>query len=348
MIFLNKKLGMILSFFVSLVIFTGCGNSNEKVLNVYNFGDYIDETLLDEFEAEYGVKINYDTYATNEDMYYKIKQGGANYDLIFPSDYMVERMAKEELLEKIDIKKLKNIGNIGSNFLGLSFDPENEYSVPYLWGTLGIIYNTKTVKEPIDSWSVLWDSAYKKEILMYDSLRDTMAVALKKLGYSMNTTDLNELEEAKNLLIEQKPLVRAYVGDNVKDMMIGEEAALAVVYSGEAMFMMEHNPNLRYITPKEGTNLWFDTMAIPKGAENKEEAILFIDFLLRAESGKKIVDYIGYSTPNDKTYELLDSEIKEVPGAYPEESVIKKSEVFIDLGESLKDYNRIWTEIKVH
>lgn len=345
---MNKRIKIVLLTVLSIFMLAGCGNSDQKVLNIYNFGDYMDDDLLSQFEEEYGIKISYDTYATNEDMYYKLKQGGAEYDLIFPSDYMIERMVKEDMLEKIDKNELKNIANIGENFLGLSFDPSNEYSVPYLWGTLGIIYNTKTVKEPVNSWSILWDETYKKEILMYDSLRDTMAVALKKLGYSMNTKDIKELEEARDLLIDQKPLVRAYVGDNIKDMMIGEEAALGVVYSGEAMFMMENNPNLKYITPEEGTNLWFDTMAIPKNAENKEEAMLFIDFMLRAESGKKIVDYIGYSTPNDKTYELLDDEVKNKPGAYPDDSVIKKSEVFIDLGDTLKEYNRIWTEIKVH
>lgn len=330
------------------LVMVGCSKKDEKTLNVYNFGDYIEQSLIDDFEKEYGIKVVYDTYATNEDMYYKLKQGGMNYDLVFPSDYMIERMIKEDMLEKIDYSELKNIQNIGDRFLGLSYDPENEYSVPYLWGTLGIIYNKNTVKEPIDSWNVLWDEDYKKEILMYDSLRDSLGLTLKKLGYSMSTKNLDELEEAKNELIKQKPLIRAYVGDNVKDMMIENEAKIAVVYSGEGLFMMEQNPELIYAIPKEGTNLWFDTMAIPKNAEHKNEAQLFIDFILRAESGKAIVDYIGYSTPNNATFDLLDEDIKSMPGAYPSDEIIKKSEVFMDLGDFLKEYNRVWTEIKIN
>lgn len=330
------------------LVMVGCSKKDEKTLNVYNFGDYIEQSLIDDFEKEYGIKVVYDTYATNEDMYYKLKQGGMNYDLVFPSDYMIERMIKEDMLEKIDYSELKNIQNIGDRFLGLSYDPENEYSVPYLWGTLGIIYNKNTVKEPIDSWNVLWDEDYKKEILMYDSLRDSLGLTLKKLGYSMSTKNLDELEEAKNELIKQKPLIRAYVGDNVKDMMIENEAKIAVVYSGEGLFMMEQNPELIYAIPKEGTNLWFDTMAIPKNAEHKNEAQLFIDFILRAESGKAIVDYIGYSTPNNATFDLLDEDTKSMPGAYPSDEIIKKSEVFMDLGDFLKEYNRVWTEIKIN
>lgn len=330
------------------LVMVGCSKKDEKTLNVYNFGDYIEQSLIDDFEKEYGIKVVYDTYATNEDMYYKLKQGGMNYDLVFPSDYMIERMIKEDMLEKIDYSELKNIQNIGDRFLGLSYDPENEYSVPYLWGTLGIIYNKNTVKEPIDSWDVLWDEDYKKEILMYDSLRDSLGLTLKKLGYSMSTKNLDELEEAKNELIKQKPLIRAYVGDNVKDMMIENEAKIAVVYSGEGLFMMEQNPELIYAIPKEGTNLWFDTMAIPKNAEHKNEAQLFIDFILRAESGKAIVDYIGYSTPNNATFDLLDEDTKSMPGAYPSDEIIKKSEVFMDLGDFLKEYNRVWTEIKIN
>lgn len=342
-----KNKFIVLIMLCSLVM-VGCSKKDEKTLNVYNFGDYIEQSLIDDFEEEYGIKVVYDTYATNEDMYYKLKQGGMNYDLVFPSDYMIERMIKEDMLEKIDYNELKNIQNIGDRFLGLSYDPENEYSVPYLWGTLGIIYNKNTVKEPIDSWDVLWDEDYKKEILMYDSLRDSLGLTLKKLGYSMSTKNLDELEEAKNELINQKPLIRAYVGDNVKDMMIENEAKIAVVYSGEGLFMMEQNPELIYAIPKEGTNLWFDTMAIPKNAEHKNEAQLFIDFILRAESGKAIVDYIGYSTPNNATFDLLDEDIKSMPGAYPSDEIIRKSEVFMDLGDFLKEYNRVWTEIKIN
>lgn len=344
---MKKIVRCVLTLFL-IMLLVSCSEKEQKILNVYNYNDYMAQELLDQFEKEYDIKINYDTYMTNEELYYKLKQGEFNYDIIFPSDYMVERMIKEDMLSEINIKKLSNIENIGSTFLGLSYDSENKYSVPYLWGTLGIIYNKKMVKENVDSWNILWNEKYKKEILMYDSLRDALGLTLKKLGYSMNTLNIEELEAAKKELINQKPLIKAYVLDEVKDMMIENKAAIAVVYSGEGMLMMKKNPDLVYVIPKEGTNLWFDTIAIPKESKNKKEANLFIDFLLRAKSGKAIVDYIGYSTPNNATYALLDEKTKSVSGAYPDKNTIENSEVFIDLGDFLKEYNRVWTEIKVH
>lgn len=344
---MKKIVRCVLTLFL-IMLLVSCSEKEQKILNVYNYNDYMAQELLDQFEKEYDIKINYDTYMTNEELYYKLKQGEFNYDIIFPSDYMVERMIKEDMLSEINIKKLSNIENIGSTFLGLSYDSENKYSVPYLWGTLGIIYNKKMVKENVDSWNILWNEKYKKEILMYDSLRDALGLTLKKLGYSMNTLNIEELEAAKKELINQKPLIKAYVLDEVKDMMIENKAAIAVVYSGEGMLMMKKNPDLVYVIPKEGTNLWFDTIAIPKISKNKKEANLFIDFLLRAKSGKAIVDYIGYSTPNNATYALLDEKTKSVSGAYPDKNTIENSEVFIDLGDFLKEYNRVWTEIKVH
>lgn len=344
---MKKIVRCVLTLFL-IMLLVSCSEKEQKILNVYNYNDYMAQELLDQFEKEYDIKINYDTYMTNEELYYKLKQGEFNYDIIFPSDYMVERMIKEDMLSEINIKKLSNIENIGSTFLGLSYDSENKYSVPYLWGTLGIIYNKKMVKENVDSWNILWNEKYKKEILMYDSLRDALGLTLKKLGYSMNTLNIEELEAAKKELINQKPLIKAYVLDEVKDMMIENKASIAVVYSGEGMLMMKKNPDLAYVIPKEGTNLWFDTIAIPKIWKNKKEANLFIDFLLRAKSGKAIVDYIGYSTPNNATYALLDEKTKSVSGAYPDKNTIENSEVFIDLGDFLKEYNRVWTEIKVH
>lgn len=344
---MKKIVRCVLTLFL-IMLLVSCSEKEQKILNVYNYNDYMAQELLDQFEKEYDIKINYDTYMTNEELYYKLKQGEFNYDIIFPSDYMVERMIKEDMLSEINIKKLSNIENIGSTFLGLSYDSENKYSVPYLWGTLGIIYNKKMVKENVDSWNILWNEKYKKEILMYDSLRDALGLTLKKLGYSMNTLNIEELEAAKKELINQKPLIKAYVLDEVKDMMIENKASIAVVYSGEGMLMMKKNPDLAYVIPKEGTNLWFDTIAIPKESKNKKEANLFIDFLLRAKSGKAIVDYIGYSTPNNATYALLDEKTKSVSGAYPDKNTIENSEVFIDLGDFLKEYNRVWTEIKVH
>jgi spermidine/putrescine transport system substrate-binding protein len=330
-----------------LLILVGCSGSTDKEkLYVYNWGDYIDETIIDEFEEEFGVEVVYDTYATNEDLYVKIKQGGTKYDIAIPSDYMIEKMIREDLLEKIDLTKIENFSTVGEQYKDLPFDPGNQYSVPYMWGTVGIIYNTTVIEEDIDSWSALWNPKYSKKILMLDSQRDSIAIALKKLGYSMNTRSTEELEAAKAALIEQKPLVLAYAGDNLKDMMIGGEAAIAVCWSGDAVYMISENPDLRYILPVEGSNLWFDNIVIPKGAENIDLAHKFIDFLSRPEISLKNVEYIGYSTPNAEALDMLDPEIANDKTAYPDEADLQGFEVFRDPGDFIETYNRIWTEIK--
>jgi len=316
------------------------------VLNVYNWGDYIDESVLDQFEDETGIKVNYETYATNEDMYVKIKTGGTSYDIAIPSDYMIEKMIKEGMLEKLDYANMPNCKNIDESFKNLAFDPKNEYSVPYMWGTLGIIYNKSVVKDKVDSWSVLWDKKYEGQLLMLDSQRDSIAIALKKLGYSMNSRDVQELEKAKEELVRQKPLVLAYVGDEVKDMMVGEEAALAVVWSGDAVTMMAQNENLAYVIPKEGTNMWFDNVVIPKGSKHKKEAEMFMDFLARPDVALKNTEYIGYSSPNAEAVKQLAPEARTNPVAYPDKSSLENCEVFLDLGDFVKEYDRVWTEIK--
>ncbi len=332
---------------LGIVLFSsGCSNGNQTVLNVYNWGDYIDESVIEEFEKEFNVKVNYEDFATNEEMYVKIKSGGTDYDVVFPSDYMIEKMIKENLLLKLDMNNIPDYKNIDERFKNLDFDPNNEYSVPYMWGTVGILYNQKIVKEPVDSWNILWDSKYKGQILMLDSQRDSIAVALKKLGYSMNTRNLKELEEAKVELIKQKPLLLAYVGDEVKDMMIGEEAALSVVWSGDAVYMMEQNKDLRYVVPKEGSNYWFDNMVIPKTSKNKKLAEEFINFMTRPEVALKNTEYIGYSTTNKETMKLLDPAVVNNEVAYPSDDVINNCEVFLDPGEFIKEYDRIWTEVK--
>lgn len=340
------KILFAITLLTTVLVVTGCSNQNQTVLNVYNWGDYIDESVIDEFEKEFNIKVNYEDFATNEEMYVKIKSGGTDYDVAFPSDYMIEKMIKEDLLMKLDMNNIPNYENIDNRFKNLSFDPDNEYSVPYMWGTVGILYNQKMVEEPVDSWDVLWDSKYKGQILMLDSQRDSIGIALKKLGYSLNSRNLNELEEAKEELIEQKPLLLAYVGDEVKDMMIGEEAALAVVWSGDAVYMMEENEDLRYIVPNEGSNYWFDNMVIPKTSKNKEEAELFINFMSRPEIALKNTDYIGYSTTNKETMKLLDQEVINDEVAYPGNDVINNCEVFLDLGDFIKEYDKIWTEVK--
>ncbi|NMA61801.1 MAG: spermidine/putrescine ABC transporter substrate-binding protein [Firmicutes bacterium] len=343
----TKIVLMLLSLAVISMILSGC-KQDKPTLYVYNWGDYIDETIIGEFEKETGIKVVYDSYATNEDMYVKLKAGGSSYDVIFPSDYMLTRMLEEDMLEKIDLTKIPNAKYIEERFMGNEYDPNNEYSLPYMWGTVGILYNTTMVDEPVDSWDILWDPKYAKEILMLDSQRDSIAVALLKLGYSINTLDLDELEEAGELLKQQKPLVLAYVVDEGKDKMVAGEAALAVIWSGEATYGRMENPDLEYAIPKEGTNVWFDVMAIPKGAKNIEGAHKFMDFLNRPEIAFRNADYLGYAIPNWGGRALIPEEISTDRSIYPEEEDLVNAEIFVNLGQTLRDYDRIWTEVKAH
>lgn len=329
---------------IGLLGLAGCGGSSQEKLYVYNWGDYIDESVIKEFEKEYNVDVVYELFATNEEMYLKIKTGSAKYDVAIPSDYMISKMLNEDLLHKIDLNNVPNYAGIDDRFKNLSFDPDNEYSVPYMWGTVGIIYNKTMVQEPVDSWDVLWDEKYAKQFLMLDSQRDSIAVALKKLGYSLNSRNEKELEEAKEILIKQKPL--AYVVDEVKDKMIGNEAALAVVWSGDAVYMKRENPNLEYVIPKEGSNIWYDSMVIPKTSQNKELAEKFIDFMCSTDVAYKNADYIGYSTPHKEVMGMLPEELVSDPAYYPAEGDLANSEVFVDLSDVLTVYDRIWTEVK--
>ena len=345
-IFLKKS---IVLFLVIMLVFniTSCGNSRNKVvLKVYNWGDYIDPDVLDGFEEEYDIKVIYDEFATNEEMFAKIKAGASDYDILFPSDYTIKRMIDEEMLYKLDFENIPNYQYIDSKFKNLAYDFNNEYSVPYMWGTVGILYNKTMVEEKVDSWSILWDKKYEKQILMLDSLRDSIGITLKMLDYSLNTKDDKELEEAKLALMKQKPLVLAYVGDEVKDKMIGGEAALAVVWSGDAIYTIRENPDLEYVIPKEGSNLWFDAVVIPKTSKNKKEAELFINYLCETEVAFKNADYIGYATPHIEAIKMLPKELTSDKSAYPDEDDLIKSEVLEDLANSLVKYDRIWTEVK--
>lgn len=344
----KRALGVLLLTVMILgLVLTGC-RSKKPTLYVYNWGDYIDESILKDFEEEYGIRVVYDTYATNEDMYVKIKSGGSTYDVIFPSDYMLTRMREEGMLEKLDLEKIPNSKYIDPRFLGADYDPNNEYSLPYMWGTLGILYNTNLVDDPVDSWDILWNPKYAKQILMLDSQRDSIGVALLKLGYSINTLNPNELVAAGEILKEQKPLVLAYVVDEGKDKMVSGEAALAVVWSGDAAYAIEENPDLAYTFPRTGTNLWFDVVAIPKGAKNIDAAHKFIDFLNRPDIAFRNVDHIGYATPHLAAKDQLPKEITDDPDFYPTDEDLVNAEVFVNLGATLKEYDRIWTEVKAH
>ena len=323
---------------------------NGEKLVVYNWGEYIDPEVLTMFEEETGIDIVYEEFETNEILYPKISSGAIAYDVICPSDYMIQRMIENDLLSEINFDNIPNLKNIGKQYLEQSrqFDPENKYSVPYCWGTVGILYNKMMVDEPVDSWSILWDPKYRDNILMQDSVRDAFGVTLKYLGYSLNSTDLDELTEAKNLLIEQKPLVQAYVIDQVRDKMIGNEAALGVIYSGEAIYTQKENPNLEYVIPKEGSNIWIDSWVIPKNAEHKENAEKFINFLCRPDIALMNFEYITYSTPNEAARELIEDEsIRNSEIAFPDLSKYDNLETFQYLGtEADQVYGDLWNKVK--
>ena len=345
-------LGLCLVTIVSTL--TGCGSSgkypNGKVY-VYNWGEYIDPVTIEMFEEETGIQVIYDEYETNETMYPKVEAGASNYDVVCPSDYMIQKMVDNDMLAELNWDNLPNAtANIGASYYEQStaFDPENKYSVPYCWGTVGILYNTTMVDEPVTSWSILWDEKYADSILMQDSVRDLFMVALKELGYSMNSTNEAELQEAKDLLITQKPLVQAYVVDQVRDKMIGNEAALGVIYSGEAIYTQRENADLEYVVPKEGTNVWIDSWCILKDAENVENAEKFIDFMCRPEIALMNFEYITYSTPNDAAKELIeDEDIRNSDIAFPDLSQYNNLETFQYLGDKGDEvYNNLWKEIK--
>ncbi len=329
---------------------TGTTGSSKKEVYVYNWGEYIDPDVLDSFTEETGIKVIYDEYETNEIMYPKVEAGAVTYDVLCPSDYMIQKMIDNDLLQEINFDNVPNISNIGEQYMesAREFDPMNHYAVPYCWGTVGILYNKTKVDEPIDSWSVLWDEKYKGEILMQNSVRDAFMVALKLQGHSMNTLDDTELEAAKNLLIEQKPLVQAYVVDQVRDKMIGNEAAIGVIYSGEAIYTQRENSDLEYVIPKEGTNVWIDCWVIPKNAQNKENAEAFINYMCKPEIALKNFDFITYSTPNVAARELIeDDEIRNSPIAFPDLSQYEGLETYHYLGaEGDQKYSDLWKQVK--
>lgn len=349
-----KKLGIVMALATaSMILVTGCGSSggeNGQVI-VYNWGEYIDPETITMFEEETGIEVVYDEFETNEIMYPKVESGAAEYDVVCPSDYMISKMIENDMLTEINFDNIPNAkANIGEQYWTQSqgFDPENKYSVPYCWGTVGILYNKTMVDEPITSWAQLWDEKYADNILMQDSVRDAFMVAEKKNGFSMNTLDETELQTAKEDLIAQKELVQAYVIDQVRDKMIGNEAAIGVIYSGEAIYTQRENPDLEYVIPEEGTNVWIDSWVILKDAPNKENAEKFIDFMCRPDIALMNFEYITYSTPNDAARELIeDEEIKNSEIAFPDLTQYDNLETFVYLGEEGDTlYNELWKEVK--
>ena len=324
---------------------TGCSSEQKETLSVLNYDIYIDKDLLKEFQEANNVTIKYDTYATPEEMYIKAKAGASNYDLIISSEYMIERMISEGMVNKINFDNIPNYKYIGEDFKNHPYDPTNEYAVPYFWGTLGILYNKNTVDASSDSWSMLWDESHSKRIIMMDSQRDSFGAALKLLGYSMNTVNEKELDEAKALLLKQKPLVMAYITDGAPDIMINEEADMALVWSGEAVAAMAENENLDFVIPKEGSNIWIDAMFIPSTTKNQPLAENFIDFLCSKEATLKNIDEVWYSTVNTEALKEVDEELLNNPAFNIPQEDIAKMEMFRDPKEFIDLYTNRWTEI---
>lgn len=333
---------------------TGCGKkesvSSRKTLTILNAGKYIDESVITSFEKKYNVKIKYEEYSSPEEMYTKYKSGSINYDLINTSDYMIEKLISEGEIQKLDFSNIPHINNVDPMItkLSQSFDPKNEYTVPYFYGTVGILYNTKMVsKEEVSTWKVLWDKKYKNEIIQQNSVRDAFIPALSLLGYSLNTSKKSELQDALNLLKKQYPLTYAYMVDETSDEMISENAAMAVVYSGEAATAMDSNEDLSYSIPKEGSNVWIDSWFVPKTCRHKELAEKFIDYLCTDEIGQKNFDYVWYSSPLISVQKSLPKDIKDNPALTFNQEILNKCETFHGLSDSEQAYyNKLWQELK--
>lgn len=323
--------------------------SSSNEIYVYNWGEYIDPQVIELFEKETGITVNYEEFETNEEMYTIVAKGARVYDIICPSDYMVQKMIENELLAEIDYQNVPNIVHIGDQYLesARGFDAENQYCVPYCWGTVGIMYNKTMVDEEVNSWGILFDSKYKKRILMQNSVRDAYCVALSYLGYDINTLNETELQSATELLIHQKPLVQAYVVDQVRDKMIKNAAALGVIYSGEAIYMQRENPDLEYVVPDEGSNVWIDGWVIPKNCRNKEGAEAWINFLCRPDIALMNFDYITYSTPNEGARALIeDEDIRNSEIAFPDNTILGRCKVYNYLGaDGDKLYDEYWTKV---
>lgn len=344
---MRKIISIFTSFMMMSMLMISCEKEEKVTINFLNWGENIAEGLIDEFEEQYGIEVNEVFVDDNEAMYQELISGKTQYDVAVPGDYMVERLIDEGRLEELDKENIPNWTELLDSNLNKSFDPGNVYSLPYMNGTIGIIYNTDIIKEDVDSWSAMWNPEYKDEIFVLDSQRDAIGMALKYLGYSINSTDDEELEAAKEALIEQKKLGTIYGADNVKDLMISGERAIAMIWSGEGLTLADEYDNLKYIVPKEGADFWIDSLVIPKGTEKKEAAETFINFLCEKDSAYRIAEEIGYTTPHEGAMLEQDESIRNNPGAYMSDEVMSKCESYKYLSEEdLLKYEKVWLEVK--
>jgi spermidine/putrescine-binding protein len=317
-----------------------------KELNLFSWAEYFPEDVLSDFTKEYGVKINYDTYANNEEMASKLQAGGGTYDVAIPSTYMVQSLAKAGLLQEIDLKQIPNFANISPEFKNLSHDPGNKYSVPYMWGTMSIAYNDKFVNPAPAKWADLLDAKYKNKIVAVDDGREILGIGLQALGMSRNETDPAKLKQAQDWLKQLMPNIKAWDSDNPKAMLISEEAWIGLVWNGEAALAMQENPHIKYMIPKDGGSIWLDNMVIPKGAPHAYAAHVFMNYILRPEVAAKVGTAYPYGMPNTKGYDLLEDKIKKNVASYPPKEWLTKAEYAADLGEKAAAFDQAFTELK--
>ena len=321
------------------------GGGNQ--LNLYNWSDYVADSTLPNFEEETGAKVTQDFYGSNEELLAKLQAGGTGYDVIVPSDYMIGIMAKSDVLQELDFSKLPNFDNIGQNFKGLSYDPDNKYSVPYQWGTTGILYNKKEFGTTIENWDPMFDEQYSGQVAMINDVRETLGATLMRQGYSLNSTDPDKLEEAKQELIKQKPLLRGYFDSTeIAPLVDNGDILLGHVFSGEGILTAIENPDLEYAIPAPAATRWTDNMCIPNGAQNPDLAHEFINYILAKQPGAKLTNYTYYGTPNQAAQPLIDEELKQIPAWDPPDEVFDRLQVIEDVGEATRDYERIFTEVK--
>ena len=349
-----KKISKIIAIFLCIImtgaLFTGCSKKEKQQINFFNYGENIDDETLKEFEEKHDIKVNMETFDDMEAMYQKIKSGAGKYDVVLVSDALMPRMIKEGLVQELNKDNIPNISQMDEQYLDLDIDPGNKYSVPYMFGTVGIVYNKDVVKEEVDSWDILWDEEYKDQVFMFDTYRDTIGAALKKLGYSLNSTDPDEIEEAKELLIEQRKTVNPIYGvDNGTTMIPAGETNINMIWSGEGLNLQEEYPNLVYVVPKEGANFWIDSLCITSNAQNGEGAEKFINFVSDKERALRIADEIGYTTPNKEARKEQPEDVQNNPNAYMPEEIMNRCEIYKDFDLKTKQmYDDAWTEIKVN
>jgi spermidine/putrescine transport system substrate-binding protein len=327
----------------------GGGGPEEKKLNLYNWADYVAKSTIPGFETQTGIQVTQDYFGSNEELLAKLQAGGTGYDVIVPSDYMVTIMIKSDLLLPLDKSKIPNFKNIGENFRGLPYDPDNEYSVPYQWGTTGILYNRKEVGELEESWEPMWNPEFRGKIGMLNDERETPGAALYKLGYSVNATGDEQLAEAEAELKKQKPLLRGYFDSTQNRPLVQNgDLLLGHVFSGDAFLVLSESADFDYIIPKPGATRWTDNMAIPKGAEHPDNAHKFINYILDAKVGAALSNYTYYNTPNKAALPMVDEALKKLPGYNPQltPEVYDRLQIIEDVGEATRKYSQLFTEVK--